>query len=674
MKDLVSLVNILQGTASDHDFSTGNTLPLIARPWGMHHWTLQTGKAPWSFDSRRKKLWGIRLTHQPSPWMRDYASLMIMPFHGSFYDDPMRQASAYRQDKSTLMPSFLRTDLIRYGIEIKMAPTERGAVFVFSSRSTEPLKLRFQFDGPFSWRGTPWDNVLEGKTSDCFEGEHLENFGLHWRAEFDVAPEVVHRTDHGGWIQFPAETRQVSMKFAGSFISQELAQRHLEREVGERALEQVAEEGRRIWNNLMGRIRIEAHSEEQLATFYSCLYRCLLFPRFLDECDADGNVVHYSPFNGEVMEGSLCTDSGFWDTYRTLFPLLVLVYPDVVLKMANGWLNACRESRWAPKWSSPGSRDCMIGTHFDVFVADLVCKGIVDWDVEEVFQFLWKDATEPSTNGRYGRRGLREYSKSGFVPAGKGPYPVSSTLDYAYDDFCVAVVAKYLGKEKETVRLFHRAGNYRNLYDAQTGFMRARHEDGEWEANFKEFAWGGAYIEGGPWQHLFHVPHDVDGLIELMGGKEAFCRRLDQMLASPPRFEAGTYPLEIHEMTEMAVADFGQYAQSNQPVHAFLFLYALAGQPEKTEHWVGRVLKELYSRDVFPGDEDNGEMSAWYVWSSLGLYPVCPGKPEYLVFAPAVKSAELRIPGMEKPLVLGGSALEEYRGRLIPHGELISRT
>jgi putative alpha-1,2-mannosidase len=670
--NFVARVHLLQGTDSVREFSTGNTLPIVARPWGLHHWTLQTGASPWTFNRQLRRLWGVRLTHQPSPWMRDYASVLVTPFHGPYQERLEHQSSVYRPEKTVLKPNYLRAVLGRYGITMELAPSERGAILVFQSESEERLRIRFTFDGAHELSRA--GGRIAAVTRD-HRDEVPKGFGLWLEGEFDCVPEEFEKTADGGFVTFGAGVKRVELRLAGSFVNAATARVSLSRELSGRSLEELESLGGQAWNELLGRIEIEDGDEERLRAFYSCLYRCLLFPRFLDEVDASGKVIHYSPYDGQVHAGPLCADCGFWDTYRTLYPLLELVYPDAMKRMLDGWLNACREGGWTPKWASPGRRDCMIGTHFDVVAADAVVKGIGDWDVSEVFSYLWKDATVPSDSGCYGRRGLEDYIRLGYVPADREPHATSSTLDYAYDDFCVAQVAKALGRKAEEVALRQRAQSYRNVFDSSVGFMRGRLASGEWLPKFDEFEWGGPYIEGGAWQHAFHVPHDVVGLMSLYGGAKPFCRKLDAMLALPPRFSTGSYGYEIHEMTEMASASFGQYAHSNQPVHNFLFLYALAGEPGKTGYWVNRVARELYTPDRLPGDEDNGEMSAWYVWAAMGLYPQCPGRGSYVCFDGVAASAELRIPGQDGILMLGRGAGEVSANRVeVTHAELLKRT
>jgi len=636
MKNLVAKVNPFQGTSSDKNYSTGNTLPLVARPFGMHHWTLQTSKGPWLFHPSHRQLWGIRLTHQPSPWMGDYSGLLVTPFHGPAQTEIEHQASAYRL--LDCKPNFVSVDSLRYGIRTESSPTEHGALFVFTLGQNEKLRIRLSFEGGHNVGASSSERTFAGFTGDYSWGVR-ESYKLHFCGEFNETPEEFCKLADGGYWTFPASVRRVELRLSGSFINPEMAKGALNRDLKNKGLPQIRDEGATIWNELLGRIPIEGHSEEQERTFYSCLYRCLLFPRFLNEVDDEGRTIHRSPYDNQTHSGPLCTDNGFWDTHRTVYPLFALFYPDKLKMMLEGWLNACRQAGWSPKWASPGLRDCMIGTHFDAVVADAVARGIVDWDVEEAFSYLWKNATVPSDNGCYGRQELEDYLRLGYVPADKGYHaPVSCTLDYAYNDFCTAQVARFLGRQKEAEILRSRTLNYQNVFDSSVGFMRERLSDGTWKSPFREFAWGGGFVEGGPWQHTFNVPHDPGGLASLFGGPAQLCRRLDAMLSLPADFEAGTYGFEIHEMTEMALAGFGQYAHSNQPVHGFLFLYALLGEPQKTSDWVRKIASELYTVDRFPGDEDNGEMSAWYIWATLGLYPQCPGKSGYVRFEPLAKS------------------------------------
>lgn len=669
MRNRVSFVNPLQGTYSTREYSRGNTLPIVARPWGMHHWTLQTAEAPWLFHPDHRKLQGIRLTHQPSPWMEDYASVLISCFTGPVNGTPAEQASAYRIEDAILSPNYLRVEALRYGLVMEMAPTEQGALFSFTFGSTEQAGLRLTFP---KHKHVTWERGSRRFTAEACDHKASapEEFTLKLCGDFDHVPERCEETRDGAVFFFPVGLRRLELRLAGSFISQEMAELAAKRELYPKSLSEIRTEGGVIWEDLLDRIDINEAHPDQIRTFYSCLYRCLLFPRLLNETDADGNMLHRSSYDGSIHRGPLCTDNGFWDTFRTVYPLLALVYPDKLRLILEGWLNACREAGWSPKWASPGLRDCMIGTHFDAVVADAISKGVTDWDVELAYEFLHRNATEPSPDGRYGRRGLEDYIALGYVPTDGVTYSVSRTLDFSYNDYCVARVADYVGRREDAREFDRRAQSYRNVYDRTTGFMRGRDRRGQWE-EFREFRWGGSYIEGGPWQHSFNVPHDPSGLAALHGGPQALLRKIDSLLATPPRFEIGTYPEEIHEMTEMALASFGQYAHSNQPVHNYLFYYSLFGDSAKTSHWVHRVAGELYTPSHLPGDEDNGEMSAWYVFACLGVYPFCPGSSQYVEFDPIVLSAELKIPTVGEILLFGRQHPSEAGKNTVAHDDLV---
>jgi predicted alpha-1,2-mannosidase len=395
----------------------------------------------------------------------------------------------------------------------------------------------------------------------------------------------------------------------------------------------------------LGRVALSGATDDQRRTFYSCLYRTQLFPRVWHEYDADGSPIHFSPYNGQVHDGVLYADNGFWDTYRTVYPLFALLMPERLAEILQGWTNACREGGWFPQWASPGYRACMVGTHIDAVMADAVVKGVTNFDLKTAYDGLVRHASEPGDQwGNYGRLGIADYLEHGYVIEDHQDHSVARSLDYAYDDWCLSQIARVLGHQEDAQRFQARASHYRLLYDSSVGFMRAKKADGSWREPFEEFAWGGPYVEGGPWQNSWAVPHDPAGLMDLMGGPEAFTARLDQMLTQEPHFNIGAYSNEIHEMTEMAAAQFGQYAQSNQPVHHVLALYAAAGRPDRMQYWTRRVMDELYTPDSFPGDEDNGEMSAWYILNALGFYPLCPGHPSYVLGAPLLPAARVQLP------------------------------
>jgi predicted alpha-1,2-mannosidase len=698
---LADLVSPLQGTDSHQNFSQGNCLPIVSRPFGMAHWSLQTDEGRWLFDRRVPKLQGVRLTHQPSPWMWDYGHFTVMAQTGTRTLGAGQRSSSYRLDKSEVKPYFVKTNLIRYDTILELTPTERCGFFRLTFPTSETGRVILQpFDGDSYVEVRPDENLIVGYTR-ANSGGVTENFASYFVAAFDrpwvsaapfqgrdVAEGVSERSGErvGAVAEFAPSAEPLLLRLATSFVSIEQTQRNLEQELGTRPFEAVKAEAAQVWNEALGKVEIEGATELQRRTFYTCLYRANLFPRPIHEYNDEGKPIHYSPYDGKVHDGVLYTDNGFWDTYRTMYALLSVVYSQRWTEILNGWVNAAKEGGWFPRWPSPGYRACMIGTHMDAIIADAVTKGERGFDIEAAYTAMRRNAFEVGDDHEnYGRRGIREFTDQGFVPADRYDAATACTQDYAYNDWCIAQVAKVLGRDDDYRILIERATNYRNVYDPNVGFMRGRNADGKWEEPFREFGWGGAYVEGGPWQSTWAVPHDPQGLIDLMGGREAFVAKLDRMLELPPHFEAGTYGGEIHEMTEMAVADFGQYAQSNQPVHHVLTLFACAGEPWKMQHWVRRVLNELYSPDSLPGDEDNGEMAAWYVLNALGFYPLCPGVPQYVIGTPLFPRATIHLDGGSDLVIRAeGSAPgspyvqsmawngEAYHSTWIAHGQLVA--
>jgi predicted alpha-1,2-mannosidase len=675
-QDLVASVRPLQGTDSHFDFSHGNCLPLVSRPFGMTNWCPQTDEGRWLFGYRSPKLQGIRATHQPSPWIADYGHFTIMPQTGPLLLDAGQRSSLVRRDGMQIGPDYFKALFWRYRTTVELTPTERCAMLRFTFPAAERARIMLHtFDGAASVALDPERRVLSGYTR-ANSGGVPGSFACYFVAVFSQpvadygffeGTAVLKHAPHaesdrqGACVEF--DTREqpvVEVRVATSFIGVEQALRTLEREIGARTFEEIRGETRAQWNELLGRAQIEGAGERQRQTFYTCLYRTLLFPRKWYEHDAAGQPIHYSPYDGAIHPGVLYADNGFWDTFRTVYPLFALLYPDRLSEIVDGWVQAANEGGHFPKWASPGYRNCMIGTHLDVVIADAYVKGVRDFDLESAYAAMRKDAFEKGDPDEgFGRTGLFDYIALGFVPAVTVAHAAARTQEFAYNDFCVAQIARALGAEEDARELTRRALFYRNTYDPAVGFMRGRLRDGSWLEPFDEFAWDRrAYIEGGAWQYSWAAPHDPAGLIQLMGGRAAFAARLDRMLATPPYFDAADYDLEIHEMTEMASANFGQYAHSNQPVHHVLYLFAAAGQPWKTQYWVRRVLEELYSPDPdgLPGDEDNGEMSAWYVLSALGLFPLCPGHPSYVLGSPLFPKVTLYL--------ANGNALEiEARGQ-----------
>jgi predicted alpha-1,2-mannosidase len=630
----------------------------------MASFTPQTSEGNWIYHFGSRKLQGVRLTHQPSPWIGDYGHFTVMLQTGERTLRADARSSSYRDDQMTVKPHYLKAHLLRYDSDLELTATERCAYFrfTFSSRAAQGRMILDLFPGeseitiePETGRIKGWTRANSGGVPEGFAcyfvavpDRPMTGFGLFrggevWEGETRRSGDRV-----GAYAEIDTRDHAVAeWKIGTSFINFEQAERNLESEIGDRGFDEVRSEGEAVWNGLLGRAKVREADESQLRTFYTCLYRALLFPHRWYEFDNDGKPYHYSPYDGRLHPGVLYADNGFWDTHRTVYPLLSLLYPEAFEEIIDGWVRASEEGGWCPRWPSPGYRSCMISTHLDAVIADAYMKGFRKFDANAAYRALRKDAMESGDEAEnFGRKGIQEFRRLGYVPADRYHHAVSCTLDYAYNDFCIALMAGALGHEEDERELRERAFFYRNVYDPSTGFMRGKNADGSWAEPFDEFTWGGPYVEGSAWQCSWAVPHDPAGLIALKGGPAAMVETLDRMLALPPHFNAGGYGFEIHEMSEMACADFGQYAHSNQPVHHALYLYACAGQPWKTQYWTRRVLTEMYGSgpDGFPGDEDNGEMSCWYLLNALGFYPLCPGHPTYVLGSPLFPEVTLSLP------------------------------
>jgi predicted alpha-1,2-mannosidase len=638
-------VNILQGTDSRFELSHGNTLPLVGSPWGMIDWSIENAKGSWYFEPSGK-IDGFRATHQPSPWIADYGQFVLMPQSGVLQMPRDARMSEYDSATSVLRPDYERLDLKKDGITTELTATERSAAFRLTYHQGRMGRLIVNACGGSEIK-------IEGRAisglSRANSGGVAGNFASYFVIELDrdISKTDVYvsdiRTgrasgsgdDVAAYVEFQTSPdNPVEIRVGTSLISWEQAAQNLRAET-DGGFDAVQARVQKAWESNLGRIEIEADADQR-KTFYSCLYRAQMFPHRLYELDATGKARHYSPYDGKVHEGVLYGDIGIWDAFRTTFPLITMIYPAQLNEILQGFVNAADEGGTLPEWPSPGYRDCMIGQHCAAIIADAVVKGNEGFDVAKAYASLRKNAFQPPANGELVRRGLADYLKLGYIPNGASTYAVSASLDYAYDDWCVAQIAKHENQLEDYKELMARAQNYRLLWDAGTGFMRPKDAAGHWIEPFDQFAWGGPYAEGGPWQSSWFVPHDTAGLAGLMGGREKLASKLDEMVGLPPVFHTGGYGSVIHEMREMAAVNFGQYDQGNQPVFDVLYLYAAIGQPWKTEYWTRRVCAELFSSTPagFPGDEDNGSMASWFLLSSIGLYPLCPGTPQYMFTSP----------------------------------------
>ena len=704
VSDPVDYVSTLVGTLSHHAFSTGNTYPAIAMPWGMNFWTPQGGKMGdgWAYRYDQNWIRGFKQTHQPSPWINDYGQFAIMPVRDASHVDENSRASYFSHKSETARPYYYQVYLADHDINVEIAPTDRAAAFEFTFPDSETSGVVIDaFDNGSYIKVIPEKNAIVGYTTKN-SGGVPDNFRNWFVIKFDKAfenwtlydgPEnpvdgvselegnriiasVGFKTSRG---------EKVCVKAASSFISLDQARINF-KEVEGRTLAEVKETARDRWNEVLGRIEVGGGTEDQYRTFYSCLYRSLLFPRKFYEIDASGKPVHYSPYNGKVCDGYLYTDTGFWDTFRALFPLLNLVYPSVNKEIQMGLANIARENEFLPEWASPGHRDCMVGNNSASVVADAIMKGITP---EEEWQTLYDcivygtEHVHPSVNST-GRIGHEYYNTIGYIPYNVGINEnVARTLEYAYNDWCILQIARKLGRPAEELAKWEaRSGNWKNVFDPSHNLMRGRNLDGSFQEPFSPYKWGGAFTEGNAWHYTWSVFHDVDGLAEAMGGTEEFEAMLDSVFVVPPIYDDSYYGYRIHEITEMQVANMGNYAHGNQPAQHMIYLYDWTSQPWKAQKWVREVMDRLYSSapDGYCGDEDNGQTSAWYVFSALGFYPVCPGSDLYAIGSPMFKKAVVHLENGEDIVIYAdgqGPYIEdinindsEHEGNFLSHDEL----
>lgn len=665
--DPVDHVSVLVGTMSKHSLSTGNTYPAIARPWGMNFWTPQTGTMGdgWTYCYTADRIRGFKQTHQPSPWINDYGQFALMPVTGDPVFNQDDRASWFSHKAEEARPYYYGVYLADHDVYVELTPTERAAAFRIKYPEDEkPYLVVDAFDNGSYIKVIPEENRIVGYTTKN-SGGVPSNFRNWFVIESDTPFDYVRTVSDGSVQSEDTESqsahsgavvgfslggdRKVNLKVASSFISIEQALVNMQ-ELGDGDFDRIKTEGRARWNEILGRIRVEDDNIDNIRTFYSCLYRSVLFPRTLTETTAEGELVHYSPHTGEVCPGYFFTDTGFWDTFRCLFPLLNLVYPEMNVKMQEGLVNAYKESGFLPEWASPGHRGCMVGNNSASVVADAHVKGIRGYDIETLWEAVkhGANAVHPHVSST-GRLGWDWYNRLGYVPCDVGiNESAARTLEYAYNDWCIYTLGEALGRPEEEIGVYkERAMNYRNLYREEFSLMSGRKADGSFSDNFSPLKWGGDFTEGNALHYTWSVFHDPAGLMALMGGEDAFNANLDKVFEIPPHFDDSYYGFTIHEIREMQIMNMGNYAHGNQPIQHMLYLYNWSGQPWKAQQRIREVMDRFYtcSPDGYCGDEDNGQTSAWYVFSAMGFYPVCPATDQYILGTPLFKKVEVTMPG-----------------------------
>jgi len=693
VKDPVDYINPLMGTASNFTLSTGNTYPSISLPWGMNCWMPQTGKMGdgWAYTYDAIKIRGFKQTHQPSPWINDYGQFAVMPVVGKRVFKEDDRASWFSHKAEVAKPYYYSVYLADPDVTTEITPTERAAGLRFTFPKTDSAFLVIDaMDNGSYIKIIPGENKIIGYTTKN-SGGVPDNFRNYFVLVFDqpfanVAVfngdglednKVEARETHvGAVVGFKIAKRgdQVYARVASSFISPEQAEINL-KEIGSDDFETVKAKAKAIWNKELDRVKAEGGTVDQTRTFYSCIYRTMLFPRKFYELDAAGKIMHYSPYNGQVLPGYMFTDNGFWDTFRAVFPLFNLLHRELNEHIQAGLVNAYKESGFLPEWQSPGHRDCMIGSNSASIVADAYLQGLRGYDIDTLYAAVLKNTTHEGPVQSVGRKGYKYYNEIGYVPYNVGINEnAARTLEYAYDDHCIYLLAKALNRPQSEIDLFaKRSQNYKNIFDPAHKLMHGKNLDGSWSANFNPFKWGDAFTEGNSWHYTWGVFQDIQGLMDLMGGKKEFITMLDSVWIVPPVFDASYYTSVIHEIREMQIMNMGNYAHGNQPIQHMIYLYQYAGEPWKTQYWVREAMNRLYfaTPDGYCGDEDNGQTSAWYVWSAMGCYPVCPGTDQYVLGAPLFRKMTLVLENGKQVVINApaNSAENRYVDKILFNGK-----
>ena len=635
-----NLVNARMGTLNCVEYSNGNCYPVCAIPHGLNFFTIQTdGRSNWFYSPQSTVFEGIRLTHMPSPWLGDYGKLLIYGTRGIHRDGGYW--GSYDNKDVIFEPAYINAYIRRDRYRVEVTPTDTSAIvrFTFNKEGTKNRIMLVAEDFDYSFDG----NSLIIRTRQCQQYKFRDGIGV--TEYIKITPSVRCELEASeNALSLASSEDIIELKITTSFISEEQLWLNYQREIAEKDFDTVKREAEAIWCEALSVIRVNDPDEEKLRTFYSCLYRALLWPRKFYERDAEGNPVHLNTRTFKAERGVLYTDNGFWDTFRTLYPLLSLIDTKGYAEMAEGYLGYYRDTGWLPKWVSPVNINCMPGMLIEATLGDAIVKEIVNGELaDEIFKAMLHDGECCSFVNGEGRVALNDYRKYGYVPYTSAKESVNETLDNSYGDFCIASAAEKLGYTDIANRYYGYSKNYKNLFDYESGFIRAKDELGCFRDEiFDPYAWGRDYTEGSVWQNGFGVYHDMKGLDKLYDGK--LCDKIDELMSLPPIFNVGGYDKEIHEMSELAVFNYGQCAISNQPSFHIPFVYSELGYPEKTSYHIRRILDKFNSSiEGYPGDEDNGSMSAFYILSALGLYQMAPSSTKFQCSVPYFEHAEISL-------------------------------
>jgi predicted alpha-1,2-mannosidase len=661
-------VNPLRGTASTPDYSRGNTIPATTRPFGFNFWTPMTNAAAtnWLYRYDHSAIQAFAISHIPSPWLGDFAQLQIMPMLGPLRVDPVERGDAFTHDREVARPYHYRVDLTGSGIRAEIAPSDHGAIMRFTFPRAEQAHILFDTV-----------DAASGELAVDREGRvisgHIDqrNPRMYFYATVDKAIDVVTDPPDGGAnaaVGFATQADEVVLlRIATSYISKEQARTHVERELRARSFEQVASEAQADWDQWLGRIEIEGASDAERVTFYSNLYRVGMYPTSMWE-DVAGSPKHFSPFSRALRDGKLYTNNGFWDTYRAAWPLYVLLAPSFAGTVIDGFVNVYKDVGWVPRWAGPDALDCMVGSHSDTIFGEAYLKGVSSFDAQAAYESMLKNALVYSEHNNYGRKGNRRSIFLGYVPLEDAGESAAWHLEDTTNDYLISRMAAALG-DPAHARYFHsRSLGYASLYSDSVGFFRGRHADGSYRTSdeaFKPNEWGHEFTEGCAWHYVTAATHDPRGMANLYGGQSALAQKLDTVFAASPEFLPGGYVNVIHEMREAFDTGMGQYAHANEPVHSMIYMYDYAGAPARTQALARDALGRLYGPGTdgggYLGDEDNGQMSAWYVFGALGFYPAAPGQLQYAIGSPLFTKATIHLENGERFVVVARDNSPENR-------------
>jgi len=633
--------------------SVGDMFPEIALPSPMSIWSPQTHTGAWFYNNLDPDFQGFRCTHEAHPWAGDYGQFTIMPGVGTAEVDLVRGASHFSHQQEFAHPYDYRVYLPRYHTWAEVAPTKRCAIMEFDFPKTNQAHIIIsaqdatvstnQIGNQLMVVGKVWQNV----------GDVPTNFACRFVAEFKPQPTSARLfTDKdnlvGAILTFDTtRSSVVRIRVGTSFISETQAELNLHREIPGWSLKKVAQQGRGVWNRRLEKFDIGGATDDQRKIFYASLYWVLLYPHSFYEINAQGKEIHYNPTNGRVYPGRLYTGTGFWDVFRCAFPLLTLVYPNHDGHIIGGFLNFYREGGWLPTWPNPGYWNCMVGADADPVIAEACLQGVHGFNLQTAYAAIRKDGTvEPDSPG-HGILHLNDYLRLGYLPANVMPEATSTTLEEAYDDYCIAQMASAMGNNADYEKFRSLAFNYTNVFDPTVKFPWGRNADGSWQPGFDPLWWGSPFTEDDAWTYVWEVMQDPYGLIQCLGGRDAAIRRLDAYFTTNSDFHIGAYANWGHpipEQNESAILGMGQYGPNNEPSSHDAFFYDFLGEPWKAQYWSRQTLARVYNSTGMVGDGDEGQMGAWYVFNTAGFYPFSPIAYYYVIGSPAAGQVKFHLP------------------------------